>query len=157
MRSSINLLGRIRKQGAIIGSLFVLINQVILFSLRQILLEKWHPYPGVLCISLIHPRCWNYWYQQMRAEHYAPQNSYAYTDKKVFRTFRVDRMEAITQPQPEAREGEKEFKASQITSHEYKVFQMYHGEPMKVRVRFSNHLVDVICWLIIDTKASCIL
>ena len=66
------------------------------------------------------------------------------TDKKVFRTFRVDRMEAITQPQPEAREGEKEFKASQITSHEYKVFQMYHGEPMKVRVRFSNHLADAV-------------
>ena len=69
---------------------------------------------------------------------------YAYTDKKVFRTFRVDRMEAITQPQPEAREGEKEFKASQITSREYKVFQMYHGEPMKVRVRFSNHLADAV-------------
>ena len=39
---------------------------------------------------------------------------------------------------------EKEFKASQITSHEYKVFQMYHGEPMKVRVRFSNHLADAV-------------
>ena len=69
---------------------------------------------------------------------------YAYTDKGNFRTFRVDRMEAITQPQPEARDGEKEFKASQITSREYKVFQMYHGEPMKVRVRFSNHLADAV-------------
>ena len=69
---------------------------------------------------------------------------YAYTDKGNFRTFRVDRMEAITQPQPEARDGEKEFKASQITSREYKVFQMYHGEQMKVRVRFSNHLADAV-------------
>ena len=39
---------------------------------------------------------------------------------------------------------EKEFNASQITSKEYKVFQMYHGDQMKVRVRFSNHLVDAV-------------
>ena len=69
---------------------------------------------------------------------------YAYTDKHTFNTFRVDRMEDISHPRPEERDGEKEFKASQITSHEYKVFQMYHGEPMKVRVRFSNHLADAV-------------
>ena len=69
---------------------------------------------------------------------------YAYTDKSNFRTFRIDRMENISHPLLAEREGEKEFKASQITSKEYKVFQMYHGEQMKVRVRFSNHLADAI-------------
>ncbi len=69
---------------------------------------------------------------------------YAYTDKGNFRTFRIDRMEAISHPLMAERDGEKEFKASQITSKEYKVFQMYHGDQMKVRVRFSNHLADAV-------------
>lgn len=69
---------------------------------------------------------------------------YAYTDKGNFRTFRIDRMENISHPLLAERDGEKEFKASQITSREYKVFQMYHGEQMKVRVRFSNHLADAV-------------
>jgi len=69
---------------------------------------------------------------------------YAYTDKGNFRTFRIDRMENISHPLMAEREGEKEFKASQITSREYKVFQMYHGDQMKVRVRFSNHLADAV-------------
>lgn len=69
---------------------------------------------------------------------------YAYTDKGKFRTFRIDRMEAISHPLMAERDGEKEFKASQITSREYKVFQMYHGDQMKVRVRFSNHLADAV-------------
>lgn len=69
---------------------------------------------------------------------------YAYTDKGTFRTFRVDRMENISHPSAEERDGEKEFKASQITGKEYKVFQMYHGDQMKVRVRFSNHLDDAV-------------
>lgn len=70
---------------------------------------------------------------------------YAYlTEKKAFRTFRVDRMERISNPLLAERDGEKEFKADQITSGEYKVFQMYHGDQMKVRVRFSNHLADAV-------------
>ena len=69
---------------------------------------------------------------------------YAYTDKGNFRTFRIDRMENISHPLMAEREGEKEFKASQITGKEYKVFQMYHGDQMKVRVRFSNHLADAV-------------
>ena len=69
---------------------------------------------------------------------------YAYTDKGNFRTFRIDRMENISHPLLAERDGEKEFKASQITSQEYKVFQMYHGDQMKVRVRFSNHLADAV-------------
>ena len=69
---------------------------------------------------------------------------YAYTDKGNFRTFRIDRMERISQPLQEEREGEREFHAEAITAREYKVFQMYHGDKAKVRVRFSNHLADAV-------------
>lgn len=70
---------------------------------------------------------------------------YAYlTEEQRFRTFRIDRMERITNPLPDKRDGEKEFKAEQITSREYKVFQMFHGEKMKVRVKFANHLAGAV-------------
>lgn len=70
---------------------------------------------------------------------------YAYlTEEKRFRTFRIDRMERITNPLPEKRDGEKEFRADQITSREYKHFQMFHGEKMKVRVQFANHLAGAV-------------
>ena len=69
---------------------------------------------------------------------------YAYTEKGVFRTFRIDRMEAISLPLTAERDGEKEFKAENLTAQEYKVFQMFHGEKMKVRVQFSNHLADAV-------------
>ena len=69
---------------------------------------------------------------------------YARTDNGNFRTFRVDRMENISQPLLSEREGEKEFQSKQITNREYKVFQMYHGDQMNVRVRFSNHLADAV-------------
>ena len=69
---------------------------------------------------------------------------YAYTEKGVFRTFRIDRMERISNPLQEERDGEKEFKAEAITAKEYKVFQMFHGEQVKVRVQFSNHLADAV-------------
>ena len=70
---------------------------------------------------------------------------YAYiTEKDEFRTFRVDRMEAITKPLPDKRDGEKAFKAETLTSQEYKVFQQYHGEKVKVRIRFINRLADAV-------------
>ena len=53
-------------------------------------------------------------------------------------------MEDIDNTLTEKREGEKAFKTDQLTAQEYKVFQMYHGEKMKVRVRFSNHLADAV-------------
>lgn len=68
---------------------------------------------------------------------------YAYDGKK-FRNFRVDRMERITNPLNEKRDGEREYKATQITGQEHKVFQMYHGEKMNVRVRFTNNLADAV-------------
>ncbi len=70
---------------------------------------------------------------------------YAYLgEKKGFRTFRIDRMERITNPLDEKREGEREYKSSNVTNQEYKVFQMYHGEKMMVRVRFTNNLADAV-------------
>ena len=70
---------------------------------------------------------------------------YAYiTEKDEFRTFRVDRMEAITKPLPDKRDGEKAFKTETLTSQEYKVFQQYHGEKVKVRIRFINRLADAV-------------
>ena len=70
---------------------------------------------------------------------------YAYiTEKDEFRTFRVDRMEAITRPFADKRDGVDAFKAEALTSQEYKVFQQYHGEKAKVKVRFINRLADAV-------------
>lgn len=70
---------------------------------------------------------------------------YAYiTEKAEFRTFRVDRMEAITKPLPDKRDGTDAFKAEALTSQEYKVFQQYHGEKAKVKIRFINRLADAV-------------
>ena len=70
---------------------------------------------------------------------------YAYlTEKDEFRTFRVDRMEAISRPMADKRDGEKAFKAEALTSQEYKVFGQYHGEKVKVRIRFINRLTDAV-------------
>ena len=70
---------------------------------------------------------------------------YAYlTEKDEFRTFRVDRMEGITKPLADKRDGEKAFSATSLTKQEYKVFQQYHGEQVKVRIRFINRLADAV-------------
>jgi predicted DNA-binding transcriptional regulator YafY len=70
---------------------------------------------------------------------------YAYiTEKDEFRTFRVDRMEAITRPLADKRDGADAFKAEALTSQEYKVFQQYHGEKAKVKIRFINRLADAV-------------
>ena len=70
---------------------------------------------------------------------------YAYiTEKDEFRTFRIDRMEAITNPLSDKRDGEKAFKAAALTNQEYKVFQQYHGEKTRVRIRFINRLADAV-------------
>ena len=69
---------------------------------------------------------------------------YAYTDEGKFHTFRVDRMERISQPLQEERDGQKAFKAEALTAQEYKVFQQFHGEKVKVRVRFINRFADAV-------------
>lgn len=70
---------------------------------------------------------------------------YAYiTEKDEFRTFRVDRMEAITNPLADKRDGVDAFKAEALMSQEYRVFQQYHGEKAKVKIRFINRLADAV-------------
>ena len=69
---------------------------------------------------------------------------YAYTDKGKFHTFRIDRMERISHPLQEERDGQKEFNAEALTAREYKVFQQFHGEKAKVRVRFINRFADAV-------------
>lgn len=70
---------------------------------------------------------------------------YAYlSEKEGFRSFRVDRMEKITSPIPEDREGAELFKAEHLTNREAKVFQMYHGEKYTVRMRFINFFADAV-------------
>ena len=70
---------------------------------------------------------------------------YAYiTEKDEFHTFRVDRMEGITKPLPDERDGAKNFKTENLTNQEYKVFQQYHGDKVRVQVRFINRLADAV-------------
>ena len=70
---------------------------------------------------------------------------YAYvSEKEGFRSFRVDRMEAITEPIYEDREGADLFRAEHLTQREAKVFQMYHGEKHNVKMRFINRFADAV-------------
>lgn len=69
---------------------------------------------------------------------------YAFTDKNVFRTFRVDRMENISHPLLEEREGEEEYREESLTNQEVKVFGMYHGQAERVRLLVSNHIADAV-------------
>ncbi len=67
---------------------------------------------------------------------------YAYDGKK-FRYYRVDRMERITKPLPEEREGEDLFSAKELTSQKAKVFEMYSTEKVySVKMRFLNTITD---------------
>lgn len=68
---------------------------------------------------------------------------YAY-DGKRFRYFRVDRMERITLPLLEPREGKEEFQEKNLTHQKAKVFDMYGGKEYTVRIRFRNELADAV-------------
>ena len=68
---------------------------------------------------------------------------YAYDGKK-FRYYRVDRMERISFPLPQKREGKEEYKEKDITSREAKVFDMYGGTAYDVCIRFRNELADAV-------------
>ena len=68
---------------------------------------------------------------------------YAYDGKK-FRYFRIDRMERISSPLPEPREGLKEFKARSAVKRHAKVFDMYSGQECVVRVRIQNRCADAV-------------
>lgn len=68
---------------------------------------------------------------------------YAY-DGKEFRYFRVDRMEAISKPLPQKREGKEAYREKSLTSPRAKVFDMYGGEEYTVRIRFRKELADAV-------------
>ena len=68
---------------------------------------------------------------------------YAYDGKK-FRTYRVDRMEGISRPLLEKRDGGDEYDKRNLTDQKAKVFSMYHGEAYNVRIRVHNRLADAV-------------
>ena len=68
---------------------------------------------------------------------------YAYDGKK-FRYFRVDRMERISYPLPQKREGKEAFQEKNLTGQKAKVFDMYGGKEYNVRIRFRNELADAV-------------
>ena len=72
-------------------------------------------------------------------------NYYLYAfDGKKFRYYRVDRMEAISHPLIQKREGKELFREKDITSQAAKVFEMYGGDTYNVCIRFRNKLADVV-------------
>ena len=68
---------------------------------------------------------------------------YAYDGKK-FRYYRVDRMERISFPLLQKREGKELFKEKNIISQKAKVFDMYGGKEYDVQIRFRNELADAV-------------
>ena len=68
---------------------------------------------------------------------------YAYDGKK-FRYYRVDRMERISQPLIQKREGKDLFKEKDITHQKAKVFDMFGGKEYEVQIRFRNELADAV-------------
>lgn len=68
---------------------------------------------------------------------------YAY-DGKMMRYFRVDRMENISFPLPDKREGKELYSKKPFAQKKAKVFDMFGGKEYDVRIRFRNHLADVV-------------
>ena len=68
---------------------------------------------------------------------------YAYDGKK-FRTYRVDRMENISAPLLDKREGKNEYDKKDIIPQQAKVFNMYHGTAYNVRMRVHNRMADAV-------------
>ena len=70
---------------------------------------------------------------------------YAYVDgENRFRHFRIDRMEGITKPLLEAREGKEQFDEKNIYHKKIKVFAIKAGTVKTVKICFTNGLVDAV-------------
>ena len=68
----------------------------------------------------------------------------AYDGKKM-RFYRVDRMESISSPKREKREGNDLFDAKDLTRQNAKVFDMYStGKVYNVKFRCSNHIASSV-------------
>ena len=69
---------------------------------------------------------------------------YAYDGKK-FRFYRVDRMEGITHPRAEKREGKDLFKAKALIQQQAKVFDMYStGNIYNIKFRCQNRIAHSV-------------
>lgn len=68
---------------------------------------------------------------------------YAY-DGVIFRYFRVDRMENISPPRNERREGKELYREKTLTIQKAKVFDMFSGTRYQVKMRFYNGLADAV-------------
>jgi len=70
---------------------------------------------------------------------------YAYdSEKNKFRYFRVDRMERISMPLAQKREGKEAYSQKDILRQKAKVFDMFGGKEYTVRMRFRNELADAV-------------
>ena len=70
---------------------------------------------------------------------------YAYVDgENRFRHFRIDRMEGITKPLLEARDGKEQFDEKNIYHKKVKVFAIKAGTVKTVKICFTNGLVDAV-------------
>ena len=69
---------------------------------------------------------------------------YAYDGKK-FRFYRVDRMESISKPLLERREGHDLFREKDLTQRQAKVFDMYAtGKAYNITFRCHNHIASAV-------------
>lgn len=70
---------------------------------------------------------------------------YAYdSEKEKFRYFRVDRMERISLPLAQKRDGKEKYRERNIVSQKAKIFDMYGGAEYSVCMRFRNELADAV-------------
>lgn len=70
---------------------------------------------------------------------------YAYVDgENRFRYFRIDRMERISEPRLEAREGKDKFDAKSLKHRAVKIFSIKEGKDAMVKICFNNGLVDAV-------------
>ncbi len=67
-----------------------------------------------------------------------------YDDKSgIMKHYRVDRMKSVSATS-NPRLGKSEYSRIDISSYNKKVFNMYHGEEQKVKIRFEKGLVNVV-------------
>lgn len=69
----------------------------------------------------------------------------AYNDySKAMRTYRVDRMKSIEILEGEPREGADAYKEIDMETYTERVINMFSGEKRRVKMRFSNDLLDTV-------------
>lgn len=68
---------------------------------------------------------------------------YAYDGRK-FKTYRIDRMDNISEPLFEEREGLDAYRSQQLTRQKAVIFDMYRGKEYMVRFRCHNTITDAI-------------